>query len=279
MPKLDLGYVRGPQGIQGIPGPEGKQGPEGIQGPIGPIGPEGPQGPIGETGPQGEQGIQGIQGPVGPQGIPGEPGKDGKDGSDYVLTAADKKEIAGMVEGSDVAVDGTTIIQNADGTISTAVGGYVIPGGEMFRWEGSLASEASAALDDISIFEDEIADMDGDEVTISFVLDDEEFEEEYEITYNEKSAEIVFENTKADLAIITVNLAEETISVEHEGDNLTSLVISSATSYEEINPNFIPVGRGLRRTASAIMIDASYIEDLIADYIDENISNAEEASY
>lgn len=183
-------------------------------------------------------------------------------------------------EGGSVAVDGTTIIQNADGTISTAVGGYVIPGGEMFRWEGSLASEASAALDDISIFEDEIADMDGDEVIISFVLDDEEFEEEYEITYDEKSAEIVFENTKADeLTAITVNLDEETIYVEHEGDNLTSLVISSATSYEEINPGFIPVGKGLRRTASAIAIDASYIEDLIADYIDENIANAEEASY
>ena len=182
-------------------------------------------------------------------------------------------------EGGSVAVDGTTIIQNADGTISTAVGGYVIPGGEVFRWEGSLASEASAALDDISIFEDEIADMDGDEVTISFVLDDEEYEEEYEVSYEKKSAEIIFENTKAELTTITVNLDEETISVEHEGDNLTSLVISSATSYEEINPNFIPVGRGLRRTSATIMIDASYIEELIEDYINENIANAEEASY
>lgn len=182
-------------------------------------------------------------------------------------------------EGGSVAVDGTTIIQNADGTISTAVGGYVIPGGEMFRWEGSLASEASAALDDISIFEDEIADMDGDEVIISFVLDDEEYEEQYEISYYKKSAEIVFENIKSELTTITVNLDEETIYVEHEGDNLTSLVISSATSYETIDPNFIPVGKGLRRTSATIAIDASYIEDLIADYIDENIANAEEASY
>lgn len=265
MPKLDLGYVRGPQGIQGIPGPEGKQGPEGIQGPIGPIGPEGPQGPIGETGPQGEQGIQGIQGPVGPQGIPGEPGKDGKDGSDYVLTAADKKEIAGMVEGGSVAVDGTTIIQNADGTISTAVGGYSVPGEEMFRWEGSLASGGSAALDDISIFGDEIADMDGDEVIISFVLDDEEYEEEYEVSYDKKSAEIVFENTKAELTAITVNLDEETITVEHEGELLTELVISSAAGYETINPGFIPVGRGLTKTATQIRIDDSYIEDIIEE--------------
>lgn len=211
---------------------------------------------------------------------PGPAGKDGKDGEDYILTEADKQEIAEMVdvpEGGSVAVDGTTIIQNADGTISTAVGGYVIPGGEMFRWEGSLASEASVALDDISIFEDEFAEMDGDEVTISFVLDDEEYEEEYEVSATKR--EIVFENIKAELTAIVVNLSEETITVEHEGDNLTSLVINSATSYEEINPNFIPVGRGLRRTAAAIAIDATYIEELIADYIDENIANAEEASY
>lgn len=132
MPKLDLGYVRGPQGIQGIPGPEGKQGPQGIQGPIGLTGPEGPQGPIGETGPQGEQGIQGIQGPVGPQGIPGEPGKDGHDGEDYVLTRKDKQEIAEIVfdeygediggGGSSFEVDGETIIEKK-GIISTAIGG------------------------------------------------------------------------------------------------------------------------------------------------------------
>lgn len=208
-------------------------------------------------------------------------GPAGKDGEDYVLTEADKAEIAEMVEVPEVesvAVDGTTIIKNADGTISTAIGGYEIAGEELFAWTGSLASGASAAID-ISVFEDEFVDMDGDEVTISFVLDDEEFEEQYEITYEKKSAEIVFENTKADLTTITVNLDEETITVEHEGELLSSLVISSAASYEEINPNFIPVGRGLRRTSATITIDASYIEELIADYIDENIANAEEASY
>ena len=63
-------------------------------GPQGPIGPEGPQGPIGETGPtgpQGPQGIQGEQGPQGPIGPQGEPGQN------YILTEADKSEIAGMV--------------------------------------------------------------------------------------------------------------------------------------------------------------------------------------
>ena len=60
----------------------------GPQGPIGLTGPEGPQGPIGEIGPQGEPGIQGEQGPIGPQGEPGQ---------NYILTEADKSEIAGMV--------------------------------------------------------------------------------------------------------------------------------------------------------------------------------------
>lgn len=48
-------------------------------------------------GPQGEKGDKGEpgeQGPKGDQGIQGEPGADGKPGSDYVLTEADKTEIA-----------------------------------------------------------------------------------------------------------------------------------------------------------------------------------------
>jgi hypothetical protein len=92
MPILDLGSVRGPQGIQGIQGPEGKQGPIGPIGETGPQGPIGPQGIQGIQGPEGKQGIQGEIGPVGPQGPEGPAGKD------YVLTDADKAEIAGMVE-------------------------------------------------------------------------------------------------------------------------------------------------------------------------------------
>jgi hypothetical protein len=49
---------------------------------------------------KGDKGEQGIQGPKGDQGEPGPAGKDGtngidgKDGADYVLTDADKTEIA-----------------------------------------------------------------------------------------------------------------------------------------------------------------------------------------
>lgn len=43
-------------------------------------------------GPKGEDGAKGDQGEVGPQGPAGQ------DGKDYVLTDADKQEIAGLVE-------------------------------------------------------------------------------------------------------------------------------------------------------------------------------------
>jgi hypothetical protein len=56
---LDVGNIRGPQGIQG---PQGEQGIQGIQGPAGPQGERGPQG---ETGPQGPVGATGPQGPAG----------------------------------------------------------------------------------------------------------------------------------------------------------------------------------------------------------------------
>ena len=81
----------GPEGPQGPIGETGPQGEPGIQGEIGPQGPQGKTGEIGPTGPQGPQGIQGEQGPQGPIGPQGEPGQN------YILTEADKSEIAGMV--------------------------------------------------------------------------------------------------------------------------------------------------------------------------------------
>ena len=69
----------------------------GPQGPIGPMGPQGPQGEQGPQGKTGEKGAQGVQGPQGEQGIQGPIGPQGEPGQDYVLTEADKSEIAGMV--------------------------------------------------------------------------------------------------------------------------------------------------------------------------------------
>lgn len=123
-----LEALRGPQGIQGVPGetgPAGKPGQDGKdgkdftyedftqeqlnalrgpkgdtgeQGPQGEIGPQGEKGDPGEIGPQGPQGIQGPQGPQGDPGAQGPQGPAGQNGNDYVLTDADKTEIAGLVD-------------------------------------------------------------------------------------------------------------------------------------------------------------------------------------
>ena len=65
---LNIGPLRGPQGIQGVDGNVGSQGQQGQQGPLGPAGPTGAQG---NDGVQGLQGETGSAGPIGPQGPPG----------------------------------------------------------------------------------------------------------------------------------------------------------------------------------------------------------------
>ena len=59
-------------------------------------GPRGPEGPQGEQGIQGEKGEKGEPGEKGDKGDKGDPGEPGADGADYILTDADKEEIAEM---------------------------------------------------------------------------------------------------------------------------------------------------------------------------------------
>ena len=60
--QINLGNIRGPQGV---PGPQGVKGDTGAQGPQGPAGPQGKTGPQGSPGPQGEKGAPGDTGPKG----------------------------------------------------------------------------------------------------------------------------------------------------------------------------------------------------------------------
>lgn len=99
-PVLNLGLPRGDQGIQGPQGPTGPQGPQGPTGATGATGATGPQGPQGPTGATGATGATGPQGPQGPQGPAGD---------DYVLTTADKNEIATIVLGQLPIYDGGVI--------------------------------------------------------------------------------------------------------------------------------------------------------------------------
>lgn len=91
---------RGEQGIQGVPGEKGEKGDTGAQGERGP---QGEKGEKGDTGPQGlpgtkgDKGDTGAKGDKGDKGDTGETGPQGPAGQDYVLTTADKQEIAGLV--------------------------------------------------------------------------------------------------------------------------------------------------------------------------------------
>lgn len=150
-----IDMLKGPKGDQGDTGPVGPQGPQGIQGPQGE---QGPQGIQGIQGPKGDKGDTGPQGPIGPQGPKGDTGEvppdvatktyvseqlstkqDKLDSySDHASIADDKLTINYKVKQEDGTysnvpvefqggspVDEKTIITNADGTISTALGGYV----------------------------------------------------------------------------------------------------------------------------------------------------------
>ena len=156
--------TQGPSGERGPKGDKGEQGPKGETGAQGIQGPQGEKGDTGATGPQGPQGIQGPkgdtgpQGPIGPQGPKGDPGEVPPDVatktyvseqlatkqdklnsySDSASVADDKLTINYKVKQEDgtysnvpvefqggAPVDKKTIITNANGTISTALGGYV----------------------------------------------------------------------------------------------------------------------------------------------------------
>lgn len=113
----EIATIRGPMGPQGPKGEDGfvvfedltaeqkeqLRGPQGIQGPVGPAGPQG------KTGPQGPAGPKGDVGPTGPEGPKGDA---------YVLTNADKQEIADLVEVSGGGTAKTQIkLQNSHFTL------------------------------------------------------------------------------------------------------------------------------------------------------------------
>ena len=183
--------LRGPQGERGPMGergPQGEQGPQGERGLQGEQGPQGERGPVGEQGPQGERGLQGEQGPQGPAGPKGEDGHtpvkgvDYFDGENYVLTDADKQEIAGMVEvsggnvdlsnyytksevdnlieaapgtGGSLNIDNATIIEE-NGVIKTAIGGSLgeeTPRVDKFNWslDAGVARQNDGTYDYVQI--------------------------------------------------------------------------------------------------------------------------------
>lgn len=114
----------GSKGEKGDPGPQGIPGEKGEKGDPGPKGDKGDIGLQGELGPRGEPGIPGPKGDKGEKGDTGPQGQKGDPGNDYVLTDADKQDIAGKVDlsgtVSDVQVDGSSIVTDGVATLPIA---------------------------------------------------------------------------------------------------------------------------------------------------------------
>ena len=100
---------------EGQPGRDGRDGRDGADGA------PGRDGAPGKDGAKGEKGDPGEQGPQGPQGHKGEPGPQGPKGDNYVLTDADKQDIADMVDAvTDVQLNGSSIVQDGVAIIHSA---------------------------------------------------------------------------------------------------------------------------------------------------------------
>ena len=149
--------LKGPQGDTGATGPQGEPGERGPRGETGPQGPQGETGPQGPTGPAGPDGAPGKDGSPGKDGAPGADGttftpsvsaagdlswtndggkanpapvnlkgQQGPAGDDYVLTPADKTQIAEEViaGGQEVQV-GEPLAGPTDAQVSSAVSSWL----------------------------------------------------------------------------------------------------------------------------------------------------------
>lgn len=133
---------KGEKGDQGIQGIQGERGEQGIQGVKGDTGAKGDKGDKGDTGASGKDGADGKDGTDGKDGISptvsitaitgghrititdadGQHSADVMDGDDYVLTAQDKTDIAGLVDVpvDDVQINGVSAVSGGVANIPLA---------------------------------------------------------------------------------------------------------------------------------------------------------------
>lgn len=105
---LNIGPLRGPQGIQGIAGVNGTNGTNGTDGATGATGPAGADGVDGIDGTNGTNGAPGATGPQGPQGIQGPTGAVGGVSS---VTAGTNIAVSPTV--GDVVVSAPNSVENS----------------------------------------------------------------------------------------------------------------------------------------------------------------------
>ena len=145
---VEIAMNLGPQGPQGIRGETGPTGPQGAQGP------QGEKGDTGATGATGPQGPQGATGPAGPKGDTGATGPAGPAGADYVLTATDKQEIAGLVDVSGKMDEPAT--EGTSGQVLTTDG----QGGRSWQTvQGGAGSVTDVQVNGVSVLSEGVANI------------------------------------------------------------------------------------------------------------------------
>ena len=107
---LNIGPLRGPQGIQGVAGVNGTNGTNGADGAQGETGPAGANGVDGVDGTDGAPGATGAQGPQGIQGIQGIQGDQGDQGPRGFQGATGATGATGPAGGVNSVTAGTNIV-------------------------------------------------------------------------------------------------------------------------------------------------------------------------
>ena len=120
---LNIGPLRGPQGIQGIAGVNGTNGTNGADGATGATGPAGADGVDGVDGTNGTNGAPGDTGPQGPQGIQGPVGPSGGVTS---VTAGDNIVVTPATGLGDVTVLAPDAVVNTPDIYFTAKVKYIV---------------------------------------------------------------------------------------------------------------------------------------------------------
>ena len=186
------------------------------------------------------------------------------DGVPHGEVVVDEDYIVDLINenSSSVAVDGETILQNADGTISTAVGGYRTEPQVIYTWTGSTPAGEEVDEPEIAPFEDLTVD---DTITITYTIDGAEYTEEFNVDTKSSAKIIASNNDDGLLTEVVIGIRYETMTYEFEGTALTAVSISDNGGYVCINSNYINIGAGLEKVGSEIVVDDAYIEDLISD--------------
>ncbi len=118
---LNIGPLRGPQGIQGVAGSQGDQGAAGVNGSQGIQGIQGIQGQAGNDGSNGAQGETGAQGPTGPTGPQGPQGLQGPPGAVESVNAGTGISVTPNTTGNVTVSLTSDVVTQTTGTVTPSI--------------------------------------------------------------------------------------------------------------------------------------------------------------